>query len=251
MTKRRLLISLVVALLTVASCNKPDGGGQVPSPSPTPTPIPTPTPDPDPDPDPPATTPYFKADIHDLYVQGPDDTGFTLAIDTNMGETEWTVTSDASWITITKNSRDVAIVPDHIERDQTYPAPRDCRVSVKAGDVFGKTFTVVQEAWTRINSDYSLKMSPAGETLEVNVVHNCYSWTPRTEAKWLSVSKKNTATLVITSSPRGSSGSGIRSSVVRLQSDWQPDTFWDITVSDADPELGNDDYDYGDKTDWD
>lgn len=241
---KKLLLPLAILLLALASCNKPDGGKVNPTPSPDPGPTPVP--------DPPSPTYYFKAEIQDLYVQGPDDTGFTIAVDTNMGSDEWTVSADADWITTTKNSKDVVIVPALIERDQNnYPAPRSCRVSVKAGTVYEKTFTVVQEAWTRINSSYEVKLNPGGETLELNVLHNCYSWTPATDADWLTVRKKDTATLVVTSSPRGASDSQIRSAVVRLQSDWQADTYWEIKVSDAESELGNEDYDYGDRTDWD
>lgn len=235
-----ILTLLAAALFAVVGCSKPEQGG--PGPSPKPSPIP----------DPPTPTEYFKAEIQDVYVQGPDDTGFSLTVDTNMDSGKWTVTSDAEWLTITKNSNDVVIVPASIERDQNnYPAPRSCRVSVKAGTVYEKTFTVVQEAWTRINSSYEVKLNPGGETLELNVLHNCYSWTPATDADWLTVRKKDTATLVVTSSPRGASDSQIRSAVVRLQSDWQADTYWEIKVSDAESELGNEDYDYGDRTDWD
>lgn len=112
---RKLLLSLAVASLALAACNKPDGGGVTPTP---------PTPGPTPPPDPPTPTSYFKAEINDLYVQGPDDTGFTIAVDTNMDSGEWTVAADADWITITKNSKDVVIVPALIERDESYPAPR-------------------------------------------------------------------------------------------------------------------------------
>ena len=242
MMNKKLLLSLAVVFLALAACNKPDGGGVTPTP---------PTPGPTPPPDPPTPTSYFKAEIRDLYVQGPDDTGFTIAVDTNMDSGEWTATADADWITITKSSKEVVIVPSPIERDETYPAPRSCSVSVKAGTVFTKTFTVVQEAWTRINSEYEIRLNPEGETREVNVTHNCYSWTPQTEASWLTVRKKDTATLVIISSPRGSSDTQVRSAKVRLQSDWQSGIFWEIEVSDADSELGNEDYGYGDQTDWD
>lgn len=203
-------------------------------------------------PDPDDSTPYFKTEIQDLYIQGPDDTGFHFIVDTNLKPDEWTVTGDADWITITNDGREVIIVPNHIEHDQNYyPAPRSCTVSVKAGSLFEKTFTIVQEAWTRLSSVYQVQLKPGGETVELSVDHNCYSWTPRTDATWLTVSRKNTATVVITSSPRAASDTKSRSAVVRLQSDANMDTYWNITVSDADSALDNGDYNYGGHTDWD
>lgn len=225
-----------ISLLFLAGCNKPD---------------PAPSPDPKPDPEPTPTEKYFKASIYDVYVQGPNDTGFTIVIDTNMDEKDWSVEGGASWLTINKSSTEVVIVPATIEQDYTYPAPRTASISIKAGTVFNKTFSVVQEAWTRLSSVYEVKLSPAGETVELTVSHNCYSWTPGTDASWLSVRKKDTGTLVITSDARSTEDKQARTAIVRLQSDWQSTIFWNITVSDADSNLGNEDYNYGDRTDWD
>jgi len=226
----------VLILFAVVGCSKPDSP-DVPHVTPT---------------DPSTDSPYFKADVKDVYLLGPDDTGFTLVVDTNMDSSEWSVTGDAAWIKITRNGKEVIIVPDKIERDQSYyPAPRTCCISVKGGNLFDKKLAVVQEAWTRIRSEYQVKLKASGESVEVCVEHNCYGWTPQTEADWLTVKKKDSATLTITSTSRDEAASQPRSAVVRLQSDMQPDIYWNITVSDADPDLVNEDFEYGDHTEWD
>lgn len=197
---------------------------------------------------PPSTSPYFKANIQDTYFQGPTDTGFTIYVDTNI--TDWTAEASADWLKVTKKSAEAVFVPQTIEQG-SYPAPRTCTVTIKAGSVFNKTFTVLQEAWTHISAVYEVKLKPGGETVEIPISHNCYNWTPSTDANWLTVKKKDTATLTITSSARSASETTPRKGVVKLQSQLQDAVYWNITVSDADSNLGNEDYNYEDPTEWD
>lgn len=238
MRHKQLFLAFAIALSVATGCHKPDNPSGSGSSNVTPS-----TPGGN------TNTPYFTANIRDMYPQGADDTGFTISVQTNI--TDWTVECSADWLVITKKSTEVVCVPKPIERDGTYAAPRSCTVTIKAGTVFNKTFSVVQEGWTRLQSVYELKLKPGGESVEVSVTHNCYSWTPSTTASWLTVKKKDTGTLVITSSARSASDTTPRKGVVKLQSDWQDSVYWNITVSDADSNLGNEDYKYGDQTDWD
>ena len=78
---------LAITLLLIAACSNPDNSETPPH----------------------TNDPYFKADIKDVYVQGPDDTGFNFIVDTNMEDGEWSVMGNDDWINITRNGKVVII----------------------------------------------------------------------------------------------------------------------------------------------
>ena len=79
---------------------------------------------------------------------------------------------------------------------------------------------------------------------------NCYRWKAVTNAAWLTVSRKDNVTLVVTSTAR--TGDTPRSGTVTIinESDELNDRHT-FTVADKDAVLTGNDYQYGEGTDWD
>lgn len=244
------IICTVLLLFCAAGCNKP-----APSPAPSPTPTPTPTPVPTP----PVDVNYFKADIKDLYVfNSGGGSGVEVAYKTDIKD--WTVTPSERWCKITVESARFVILVDEYKPTvnpdgsggDLYTSPRTCTVQLTAGTAFSKTFTVLQESRTIISIPFQpLLLSAAGASADVLVNNNCYSWTATTDASWLTLKKKDSSTLTVTSTARPASESTPRKATVMIVSDLDDFVNARFTVADADSELSGEDYNYGDHTDWD
>lgn len=146
MNKIRHIFYLTAFLccLLLGGCHKPEPLSPSPSPTPTPTP-----------PDPPAKTNYFEADIKDIYAFNCGDiSGVEVYYKTDISG--WTITPSETWCSIlVESSRFVILVSEYkptINPDGSggylYTEPRTCTVTVSAGSVYSKTFTVIQESKT-------------------------------------------------------------------------------------------------------
>lgn len=219
----------------------------------------------EPTPDPPVDEKnYFKADIKDVYVFWYDGSGPETLIYYESDIKEITVTSSENWCEATVLGDDANIIRLHCEEYHPtfnpdgsggwlYAEPRSCTVQLTAGNVFSKTFKVFQECETDISvpSD-PVTLSAAGESVDVLVQNNVYSWSASTDATWLTLRKKDSSTLTVTSAARPASETAPRRATVTIVNDYNSfgakTTF---TVADADADLSGEDFGYGDHTDWD
>ena len=210
---------------------------------------------------PPAPTgPYFKADLPDEYVLNRDPGAVSWIVDTNIPD--WTVESDEAWCKATAKTNEVWLdIEEFDAREENgaykYDPPRTCTVTVKAGAVYNKTFKIIQQTNTIISfpeavaNILTVELPADGGTAEVLVWSNAYHWTPTTDASWLTVTRKDAATLKVTSTPRSDGETEARSTkvIVYVTSDEFVDN--QFTVVDAPARVGGEGYDYGDHTDWD
>ena len=94
-------------------------------------------------------------------------------------------------------------------------------------------------------------LSPEGETKEVMIDTNCYSWTPKTEADWLTVKCIDNSTLSVTSKARATDNNTLRTGSVYIECDSDPYINITINVRDADSGIQGEDYGYENPTGWD
>lgn len=260
LTGRVFLILATGAMLLTVCCKKNNPGSDTGKPDNQDNPGNPETPTP--------SGPYCIATIPEvvLFNAGGGLIGYTLK--TNIGE--FTVVSgDESWCTArVDNTEDENIsilnisTTEYDIRDENgvyvYDPPRTTTISITGGEVFDRTFIVAQNTNVNISTPLLpnegfgpvLRLSADGETAEVLVNTNCYRWTPSTEANWLTVSRKDLTTLLITSTPR--TDSSPRKAAVTLTDD--ADSYNNrhtIIVADKDAVLTGTDYDYGEGSEWD
>lgn len=209
--------------------------------------------------------PFFTADIPAEHNTTSPGQAWNYLIKTNIPD--WTASSDSSWcrtdiIKGEDNGYDLVIFVDEFapqradNGDFEYCQPRVCTVTIKAGSIYSHTLTVRQESRVMMSTDLYGKpviLDPAGETVRIAIRTNCISWTPSTDADWLSVKRIDNATLELSSTARMDSGKA-REATVTLVSDldsWSASSRTTFTVVDADAVLSGDDYGYGDHIDWD
>ena len=211
-----------------------------------------------PTPDPPVRKDYFEANIKDIYAFNCGDiSGVEVYYKTDISG--WTITPSETWCSIIVESRRFVILVSEyrptVNPDGSggylYTEPRSCTVTVSAGSVYSKTFTVIQESMTFFNIPSNpVRLSPEGGTADVTVINNCYGWSASTDASWLTLKKTGSSTLTVTSSSRAA-GASPRKATVTVKSDLDDWVTARFTVADADSELSGEDFNYGDHTDWD
>lgn len=261
----------VLACLAVIGCVNPD-----------PTPKPTPDPDPthkkddeggngdgggehggDSGENGESDKPFFTADIPSEYNTTSPEQGWNYMVSTNIPD--WTAESDAAWCRTSilkgqENSYELNIIVDGFDPrtengSYDYCPPRVCTVTIKAGSIYSHSLTVRQESNVRMTTGLYGKpvlLDPAGETRQIYILTNCISWTPSTDADWLTVKRIDNATLELTSTARKDSEPA-RTTIVNVVSDldsWSSTSRTSFTVADADASLSGDDYGYGDHIDW-
>lgn len=207
--------------------------------------------------------PFFTADIPSEYNVTSPEQGWNYMVSTNIPD--WTAESDAAWcrtniIKGQENNCELNIIVDGFEPrtengDYDYCQPRVCTVTIKAGSIYSHSLTVRQESKVRMTTGLYGKpvlLDPAGETRQIYILTNCISWTPSTDADWLTVKRIDNATLELTSTARKDSGQA-RTTTVTVVSDldsWSSTSRTSFTVADTDASLSGDDYGYGDHIDW-
>lgn len=266
---KKLLVTFVffAALVAFGSCEKPNPSpdkGKEEQPDIPDTPD---TPDQPDQPDVPDDSPYFKANVQDLYAFNCGSEGlppgFEILYETNVDD--WTVTSDAPWCKATKETSRILVdlepyLPTYENGQYMYLVPRTCSVTIAVKDIFNKTFQVLQESKTGFTVPYEpVLISPAGGTVDVTLRNNCYDWTVEIDrslsgdddGSWLTLKKKDAITLTITSSPRPAGVEKARKVWVRVNSVLDSDSWGRFPVADSDAVLSGEDYPYDDVIDWD
>ncbi len=258
-------LSLAVILSVLIGCSKPTSEPKVnPTPDPQEQEDPTPGPQEDPTPDPPAEKNYFKGNIKDVYVFCFDGFGIEMNIYYESDIEDITVTPSESWCKASVHNDDVQYInlycceeyrptfnPDG-SGGWLYAEPRSCTVELTVGDIFNKTFKVYQECETSIIVPFNpVTLNAAGESVDVLVQNNVYSWSATTDADWLTLKKKDSSTLTVTSVARSDSQAAPRKATVTIVNDYNEFTNTTFIVADADADLSGEDFGYGDHSDWD
>ena len=205
----------------------------------------------------------LSTEVPDGYevVFNSDATGTTFIVQTSLHD--WEATAEENWCQVNKdeNGNLVVLVPAYGEYRETL-APRHCSVRVKAGSLYDKSFTVVQQSYTYFNfaSDLQwnqalfsnvLQMPPSGGTAMVTVVTNSWKWNSETDAGWITTRFVDASTLEVTTSARPSGQAAPRKGTVTLTNIADDFVTASFAVIDSDAVLYGDDYIYGDHSEWD
>ena len=210
---------------------------------------------------------YCRTNIPGEYVFTCENTGISWVMETNIDNFE--AASSESWckaevapIPNSNNKKLMIEVESYKTKNEqgAYGLPRIATVQLTGGTVFSHTVTVVQNSLVHFTIrtflypfvDGCLEMSPEGDTKEVMIENNCYSWTPKTDADWLTVKRIDSFTLSITSTARAANDNTRRQAQVYIEDDSDPYNYKaTITVRDADSGIQGEDYNYDNHTDWD
>lgn len=215
--------------------------------------------------------PFFAVtNYQDEVVFNMDESYWNFYVDTNVED--WGAQSNADWCQVLTSKGNEYENPHisitalaYVQVDENggyiYSAPRECDVTIKAGNVYEKKVHIAQQGrvyfmltqdyvWTQSLMNYVLSVSAAGVPKDAPIVTNSYSYTAKADADWLELTRKDNATLRIKPQARAE-GAALRSATITLTNiadDYQTISF---VVVDSESTSGSDDYDYGDQTDWD
>ena len=243
-----------------------------------------PKPEPGPNPD---TDPYFSLKLLDLdsgsaMASIPDElvfpndlreffeVGIPMRVATNLQDGQWSATStEPDWCRITEHNYRINGKEEYFYfidcsgyvyaySPEQHPAPRECDVHIKAGNLFDKTIHIIQEGKISFVLPYqedgqSVEVSPAGESADIFLLSNAYKWEAGSDADWLNVTATDGNTLKISAAPRPENQTAKRNATVTLTdlcTVASARTSFTINVTDADPALGGDNYNYGGHIDW-
>lgn len=220
------------------------------------------------------TAPYCKGSFSDVVVLSKNELGPMIYLDTNipLENISLSVEPGGEWLhpeiddfqngeynrTITLHNDGYANKNEY--GDKIYEHYRTAILRIKAGTVYDKRVTIVQEGNIILNTYIKLYygnvlyMNPTGETKDVKVITNCYSWTPSTDADWVTLVKKDDRTLTVTTKPRAAGNDKKRVAEITITNDkvdWQKDET-QFKVADGDPNISGENYNYDDEiTGWD
>lgn len=210
---------------------------------------------------------YCTTDMPNEWVFSYEASTGSFLMTTNIEE--FTVTSTEPWCTayVENGSSDdkkrlVISVTSYEKADgegfYENELPRQATVRVAGGNVFDRSILIVQNShiYMLVNDAYGfvdgcLELSPEGETKEVSIETNCYSWTPYTDAEWLTVRRKDGNTVVVTSRARSADDTNRREAVVKIVNDADEYNNVQFTVRDAQADIHGEDYGYDSPTGWD
>lgn len=212
---------------------------------------------------------YCRTDVPDEWVFNCEALSIAWVLVTNIDNFE--VTSSEPWlkgeVTAIPNSdnKQLRIEAESYEKKDAQgqwltELPRIATVMVKGGKAFSRTIKVVQNShiYFHIPTTHypfvngSLVMSPDGDSKEVMVETNCYSWTPRVvDADWLTVKRVDSYTLLVTSTARAADDNTCRMAQIYIENDSDPFNNVTINVRDAESGISGEDYRYDGNTGWD
>lgn len=173
------------------------------------------------------------------------------------------VTSSADWCEATRvgdfniiSIKAIEYLSQTVEQvaERVYPTPRECTVTITAGDVYKKTIVVIQEpddAQIMHGIYYPIKLSSAGERVVKHITSTCISWSAKTDADWLKANKIDEHTLEIVSTPRPDNVTTPREATITLTSDLNYRVTSRIEVKELESSISAVEYGYGENTPWD
>ena len=213
------------------------------------------------------TESYCTTEMPDVWVFNKDASYTNFILYTNIDD--FSITCSESWCTAQVQNLAIEdrkqLIINTAEYDvrtandaYVYDPPRMATVHITGGGVFDRTITIVQNTNVAITTPLLpnlgfgcvLSMSADGETSEVFVEANCYSWKATTDASWITLSKKDHTTLVVTIAARTDDAPRSATVTIVNESD-ERNNRHTFTVADKDAVLTGNDYGYGDDIDWD
>ena len=210
---------------------------------------------------------YCTTNMPDVWVFTRYASFTEFVLQTNIDE--FSITSSESWCTakvlettIANQKTLVVTVEEYDARDAlgaySLDPPRTATVRIKSDGVIDRTLTVVQNTHVEIKTpelpyvgyNRVLYLSADGESKDVVILANCYSWSATSDADWLTLTPKDNGTLTVTSTPR--TDNTARTAVVTVfdEAD-QQQNYCRFIVADKDAVLNESDYNYGGGTGWD
>ena len=174
---------------------------------------------------------------------------------------DWKYECTVSWCKVTLQATILTLEFEPYGTQYDYLYPRSGEVTIEAGNLDPYVITIAQESGTRIGT-YSgvnqVYVSPSGAPLDVFINTTYYRWKVTNKADWLKAEQPDNATLRLSVTPRAE-GTAPRSAKLTLTSaslaEEDFDAYWDklyyLYVFESDTDMSGEDFDYGDKQDWD
>ena len=261
--KKIIAFTILIASVLFYGCSKSDDGGSSIALLP--------------DPGTPTGGEYCNNNLPDEVVLTCNETLYRLYVESNISPEKFSISIESEgeqWCQANirqeqgvENSLVIEITSQTYSRDDGMGQPlyepyRTATLHITYGSFINKSIKIVQESNIMLLTelDYTsasvLRLSPTGETTEVKVLTNCYSWTCLTNDNWITVTKKDAATIVVTSTARPESQTEKRQAEITVMSnkfiDGLMPTMVKIQVTDADAGVSGDNYDYDENvTEWD
>lgn len=210
---------------------------------------------------------YCTTEMPDRWLFNYEASSQYFLMSTNIDD--FTVTSTESWCTayiengLSAGKKQLVINVTNYEKANSEgyyenELPRLATVHVIGGSVFDRSILIVQESHIQMYLhtynfvDGYLELSPKGETKEVTIETNCYSWTPYTDADWLTVKRKDGNTIIVTSKARPAYDTNRRQAVVKVVNDADEyNNNEQFLVRDAQADIHGENYGYDNPTGWD
>lgn len=217
-------------------------------------------------PSPPQVEYYCKAELPDVQVFSRGASNVTFFLETNIEEFHIAVSEP--WCTgllqdgnTDKQKKLVVRVQEYDARkeDGSYSCspPRFATLRISGGGAFDHSVTVVQNTHVEFavpslpyeNNDFVLHVTGDDTTVDLPVTTNCYSWSARSNASWIQVSRKDSATLTVKTSAR--SYGATRQGLITLFDEADNRNNFTFIVAESEASLSGNDYDYGEGSEWD
>lgn len=210
---------------------------------------------------------YCTTDMPDVWVFTRYASSTEFVLKTNLDN--FSITSSESWCTAKLQETSTAgqkklvvAVEEYDARDAlgaySIDPPRTATVRITSDGVIDRTLTVAQNTHVEIKTpelpyvgyNRVLYISAEGESKDVVILANCYSWSATSDADWLTLTPKGKGTLTVTSTQR--SNKAARTAVVTVFDESDPQhNYCKFVVADKDALLNESDYNYGEGTGWD
>lgn len=201
--------------------------------------------------------PYFSIELPDT-VKTLSSWATEFRYSTNIQDVS--ATSSEEWCKAEFDGYRLSILLDGLGQtaeqaaQNVYPRPRECTVTITAGEVYQKTFVVMQEpddAQIAPGIYYPIEVSGAGDRVVKHIMSTCISWSAKTDADWLKANKIDESTLEIITSPRPDDIPTPRQATITLKSDLNYRVEATIQVKERESSLSAGEYEYGEPTTWD
>ena len=218
---------------------------------------------------PPPTQDYFilknlSGKETDLVLMSREGGRQELMVSTSLKPAEWSLEGgNETWCKVYWDGSLIRMEVDPYGEQYEYLYPRSCKVSIKSSKLSDVSFTLAQESDTELHTLYyrnQFQLPPSGTPLDIFIFTNFYQWKVKSDSDWFTAEQPDRMTLRVRATPKQEGDTQIRNGSVTLYSAaWAEEDleyiYWSQIVklyfSDGDPDLSGEDYEYGDKQDWD
>ena len=200
----------------------------------------------------------------DLVLMSREGGRQELMVSTSLKPAEWSLEGgNETWCKVYWDGSLIRMEVDPYGEQYEYLYPRSCKVSIKSSKLSNVSFTLAQESDTELHTLYyrnQFQLSPSGTPLDIFIFTNFYQWKVKNDSDWFTAEQPDRMTLRVRATPKQEGDTQIRNGSVTLYSAaWAEEDleyiYWSQIVklyfSDGDPDLSGEDYEYGDKQDWD